>query len=175
MLRRPPKIPKVSPEEIVKKWKIVSGDKVQVISGKEAGKIGTIKKVIRKSNQVLIEGVNLVKKHVASKDEFKGGIFSIESPLHISKVLLVDPKYGVGTRIGYKYLEDGQKVRISKISGAIIEKPGLSPDYIKKKKERERLGIGIKDTPVSISSLRTYTQTLAQTNPSAAKSIEDLD
>jgi large subunit ribosomal protein L24 len=65
--------------------------KVEVLNGKEKGKQGTVKKVLRKTNRVIVEGVNLVKKHVKSTEEFKGGIFTKEASLHYSQIALLDP------------------------------------------------------------------------------------
>ncbi len=93
------------------------GDKVVVIAGKEKGKEGNIVKVLRKENRVLIENVNLMKKHQKSDGQNPGSIAEIEAPLHISNVMLVDPSSNKRTRVGKTQNKDNKKVRIAKKSG----------------------------------------------------------
>jgi len=101
---------------------VKKGDEVIVISGKDKGKRGRVLAVYPKKNRVLVEGVNVVKKHMRpSPKNPRGGIIEIEAPIHASKVLPVDPKTGKPTRVGYKILEDGRKVRYAKRSGAILD------------------------------------------------------
>ncbi|RKQ85559.1 50S ribosomal protein L24 [Brockia lithotrophica] len=101
---------------------VKKGDEVIVISGKDKGKRGRVLAVYPKKNRVLVEGVNVVKKHMRpSPKNPRGGIIEIEAPIHASNVLPVDPKTGKPTRIGYKVLEDGRKVRYAKRSGAILD------------------------------------------------------
>lgn len=98
------------------------GDKVQVISGKDKGKQGVILAAFPKKNRVLVEGVNIVKKHVKpSQANPQGGIISQEAPIHVSNVMPLDPKTGLPTRVGYKVV-DGKKVRYAKRSGEILDK-----------------------------------------------------
>lgn len=102
--------------------KIKKGDKIQVLAGKDKGKQGTVLET-RTDNRVLVEGVNMVKKHVRpnpNKGE-TGGIVDIEAPLAISNVALVNPVTGKGERVGFKVLEDGKKVRIFKKSGEVAD------------------------------------------------------
>jgi len=104
----------------MKKFKIKSGDTVRVMSGKDRGKTGTVLKVIRDKDRVLVEGVNIVTKRVKPTAENpQGGLVEKEAPIHISNVMLVDPKKGVPTRVGYK-IKDGKKVRYSKKTGEEI-------------------------------------------------------
>ncbi len=104
----------------MKKFKIKSGDTVRVMSGKDRGKTGTVIKVIRDKDRVLVEGVNIVTKRVKPTAENpQGGLVEKEAPIHISNVMLVDPKKGVPTRVGYK-IKDGKKVRYSKKTGEEI-------------------------------------------------------
>jgi len=170
MLARKPKLPKVKPRDLIRKWHIFKGDKVEVIRGKEKRKVGVVKKLMRDSNQVILEGINLVKKHIASREDFKGGIFSIEAPIHYSNVMLVDPKDGRRTRISSKYTEEGSKLRLSKRTGTVIPKPPIPEEDLKRQREREKRGIGAKDTPLDIVKLQTYKSPSIQ-----AKSIEDVD
>ncbi|MFV1997704.1 MAG: 50S ribosomal protein L24 [Acidiferrobacterales bacterium] len=102
--------------------KIKKGDRIQVLAGKDKGKQGTVLET-RTDNRVLVEGVNMVKKHVRpnpNKNE-TGGIVDIEAPLAISNVALVNPVTGKGERVGFKVLEDGKKVRIFKKSGEVAD------------------------------------------------------
>lgn len=102
--------------------RVRKGDKVVVVAGKDKAKTGTVLVVYPKENKVLVEGVNLIKRHTkpnaANPD---GGILEREAPLHVSNVQLVDPKTGAPTRVGYKTLEDGKKVRYAKKSGEEID------------------------------------------------------
>ncbi|ELK20894.1 50S ribosomal protein L24 [Anoxybacillus flavithermus TNO-09.006] len=101
---------------------VKKGDKVQVISGKDKGKQGVILAAFPKKNRVLVEGVNIIKKHVKpSQANPQGGIISQEAPIHVSNVMPLDPKTGLPTRVGYKVV-DGKKVRYAKRSGEILDK-----------------------------------------------------
>ncbi|AMX84834.1 50S ribosomal protein L24 [Geobacillus subterraneus] len=101
---------------------VKKGDKVQVISGKDKGKQGVILAAFPKKNRVIVEGVNIVKKHAKpSQANPQGGIIEKEAPIHVSKVMPLDPKTGAPTRIGYKIV-DGKKVRYAKKSGEILDK-----------------------------------------------------
>jgi large subunit ribosomal protein L24 len=101
---------------------VKKGDKVQVISGKDKGKQGVILEAFPKLNRVLVEGVNVVKKHAKpSQANPQGGILSQEAPIHVSNVMPLDPKTGAPTRVGYK-LVDGKKVRVAKKSGETLDK-----------------------------------------------------
>jgi large subunit ribosomal protein L24 len=104
------------------KLKIKKGDKVVVLTGKSKGTTGEVLKVMPAESRVLVQGVNLVKKHQApSQMNPQGGIVSVERPIHISNVALADPKTGKATRVGYKMLKDGKKVRVARKSGEAIE------------------------------------------------------
>ncbi|MBB6693969.1 50S ribosomal protein L24 [Cohnella xylanilytica] len=97
-------------------------DNVIVISGKDKGKKGRVIAAYPRENRVLVEGVNLVKKHTRpNANNPQGGIVEQEAPIHASNVMHVDPKTGKATRIGYKVLENGKKVRIAKKSGQEID------------------------------------------------------
>jgi large subunit ribosomal protein L24 len=101
---------------------VKKGDKVQVISGKDKGKQGTVLVAYPKKERVLVEGVNVVKKHAKpSQDNPQGGILNQEAPIHVSNVLPIDPKSGEPTRVGYE-VRDGKKVRIAKKSGQALDK-----------------------------------------------------
>jgi large subunit ribosomal protein L24 len=101
---------------------VKKGDKVVVISGKDKGKQGTILSAYPKQNRVLVEGINIVKKHSKpSQINPQGGIISREAAIHVSNVMPLDPKSGKPTRVGYK-IENGKKVRVAKISGESLDK-----------------------------------------------------
>ena len=101
--------------------KIKKNDKVVVIAGKDKGKTGEVIEVLPKENRVKVRGVNIVKKHQPQTQTSAGGILEIEAFLHVSNVAHVDPKDNKPTRVGFKTLEDGRKVRVAKRSGEVID------------------------------------------------------
>jgi large subunit ribosomal protein L24 len=105
--------------------KIKKGDYVQVLSGSlknGKGKKGEVLKVFNNEDRVLVAGVNMVKRHVRpSQADPDGGIKQFEAPIHVSNVAHVDPKDGKPTRVGFKVLKDGKKVRVAKRSGEVID------------------------------------------------------
>ena len=96
------------------------GDKVVVIAGSNKGKEGTIKKVLKAENKVIVEGVNLVKKHQKDNGNGTGGILEIEAPINRSNVMIIDPKTKKPTRIGKKIVK-GKKVRIARRSSDVLD------------------------------------------------------
>ena len=103
------------------KFKIKKGDQVVVITGRDKGKKGEVLKVLKKDNRVLVSGINVAKRHQkATPGGAAGGIVDIELAIHISNVALIDPKDESATRIGYKFLENGDKVRFARKSGEVI-------------------------------------------------------
>lgn len=101
---------------------VKKGDKVQVISGKDKGKQGVILEAYPKKDRVLVEGVNVIKKHSKpSQMNPQGGILTQEAPIHVSNVMPIDPKTGTPTRVGYQVV-DGKKVRVAKKSGEVLDK-----------------------------------------------------
>jgi large subunit ribosomal protein L24 len=103
------------------KLKIRKGDHVVVITGKDKGKKGEVLKVMPAENRVIVRGVAVVRRHQRQTATQEGGIISKEGPIHVSNVALEDPKDGTPTRVGYKFLKDGRKVRFAKRSGEIID------------------------------------------------------
>ena len=104
-----------------KRFRLRKGDDVVVISGRDKGKTGSILRVIRSEDRVIVDGINMVKRHTRPSQNQPGGIVDKEAPIHISNVALADPKDGSATRVGYKFLEDGRKVRVAKKSGEVID------------------------------------------------------
>jgi large subunit ribosomal protein L24 len=103
------------------RFKIKKGDNVVVLSGKDRGKRGEVLRVLPKENRVLVQGVNVVKRHTRPSQAQPGGVLEREAPVHISNLALEDPKTGLATRVGYKFLDDGRKVRFAKRSGEVID------------------------------------------------------
>lgn len=100
---------------------IKKGDKVVVIVGKDKGKVGVVKEALHKEDRVVVEGVNIVKKHVkSSQDAPQGGRIEFEGPIHVSNVMLQDPETGKPTRVSFKG-EGKDKVRVAKKSGKEIK------------------------------------------------------
>jgi len=103
------------------KYKIRKGDKVVVRTGKDKGKTGEVLRVLRDEARVLVQGVNMVKRHTRPAPGNPGGIIDKEASIHISNVALADPKTGKPTRVGFKILDGGRKVRIARRSGEAID------------------------------------------------------
>jgi len=106
---------------MMKRFRLRKGDDVVVISGRDKGKTGSILRVIPSEDRVIVDGINIVKRHTRPSQAQPGGIVDKEAPIHISNVALADPKDGSATRVGYKFLEDGRKVRFAKQSGEVID------------------------------------------------------
>jgi large subunit ribosomal protein L24 len=104
------------------KLKVKKGDRVVVISGRDKGRTGEILRVFPTERRVIVQGVNIVKRHTKPRMGEPGGIIEKELALHISNVAHVDPVSGKPTRIGYKFLGDGRKVRIARRSGEVIDR-----------------------------------------------------
>ena len=100
--------------------KINKGDHVIVLAGRDKGKHGEVIKVIPKENRALVRGVNMVRRHQKQTAASEGGIISKEATIDLSNLALEDPRDGKPTRVGFKFLEDGRKVRFSKRSGEVI-------------------------------------------------------
>ncbi len=102
------------------KLKIKKGDKVVVIAGKDKGKQGEVLLVIPSENRAVVSGVNIARRHTKQTTTQEGGIVQMSLPIHISNIALRDPKDGKPTRVTYKTLTDGTKVRVAKRSGETI-------------------------------------------------------
>jgi large subunit ribosomal protein L24 len=100
--------------------KIKTGDRVVVLSGRDKGKRGEVIKVMPKDGRALVRGVNMIRRHQKPSQVQQGGIISKEGPIHLSSIAIEDPKDGKPTRVGFKMLADGTKVRIARRSGEQI-------------------------------------------------------
>jgi large subunit ribosomal protein L24 len=103
------------------KVKLRKGDHVVVMTGKDKGKKGEILKMLPAENRAIVKGVGIVRRHQRQSANQEGGIVSKEAPIHISNLAIEDPKDGKPSRIGYKFLKDGRKVRFAKRSGEVID------------------------------------------------------
>ena len=104
--------------------KIKKGDTVEVVTGKDAGKRGRVLKVDLSRGRLVVEGVNMIKRHTRPNPQKKiqGGIVEREASVHASNVMVVSPDSGRRTRVGFKILDDGRKVRVAKTDGAILDR-----------------------------------------------------
>jgi large subunit ribosomal protein L24 len=103
------------------KLKIKKGDHVVVITGKDKGKKGEVLKVIPAENRAVVKGVSMVRRHQRQTAAQEGGIIAKEAAIHVSNLAIEDPKDGKPTRVGYKFLKDGRKVRFARRSGEVID------------------------------------------------------
>lgn len=126
-----------------------------IIAGRDKGLTGTVTTVIRSKNRVIVEGRNLVKKCVKRTEQSQGGIFDKEAPLHVSNVQLLDPVTKAPCKVGFRFLEDGTKVRVSRgleASGSIISRP----EILKQRRKPRITECGPRDTPQEEVMRRTY-------------------
>ncbi|ETV96654.1 ribosomal protein L24 [Aphanomyces invadans] len=124
-------------------WNIFRGDLVEVISGPHRGKQGEVKEVIRAKNAVVLNDINMRHRYVKAKPGVAPGrIYLAPGPIHYSNVNLVDPSIGKPTRIGIRFAEDGERLRISKKTGTVIPKP----DVLKERQAPRRTETGPLDT-----------------------------
>jgi large subunit ribosomal protein L24 len=101
--------------------KIKKGDHVVVITGKDKGKKGEVLKILPSENRAIVKGVAMVRRHQRQTTTQDGGIITKEAAIHISNLALEDPKDGKPTRVGFKFLKDGRKVRFARRSGEVID------------------------------------------------------
>jgi large subunit ribosomal protein L24 len=106
------------------KTPVRKNDEVLVIGGKDRGKRGRVLQVLPEKNRILVEGVNMIKRHTRPNPQrnIKGGIVEREAAIHASNVMPVDPDSGKATRVGRKVLDDGRRVRVSRRSGGMLDK-----------------------------------------------------
>ncbi|MBV8801276.1 MAG: 50S ribosomal protein L24 [Alphaproteobacteria bacterium] len=101
--------------------RIKKGDRVVVLSGRDKGRKGEVLRVMPQEDRAFVSGVNLVKRHQRQTARAQGGIVSKEAPIHLSNIAHIDPKTGGPTRVGFRVLGDGRKVRFAKKSGEVID------------------------------------------------------
>jgi|TARA_B110000977_G_scaffold129249_1_gene164837 large subunit ribosomal protein L24 len=141
--------------DLIERWKIYRGDQVMVNAGKDRGQVGVVTKVFRKENRMIVEGLNLVKKHVKRTEGNNGGVITMESPVHYSNISLVDPVTGSPVRVGMRFLDDGTKVRVTRgrlASGAIVPKP----DIAMQRRRPRNTKVGSRDTSWQDTLQNTY-------------------
>ena len=98
-----------------------TGDKVVVITGKDKGKQGKIIKTLKAENKVIVEGINMIKKHVKPNGQNAGSIVDMEAPIHASNVMILDPKTNKGTRVGHTTDKKGKKIRVARKSNENLD------------------------------------------------------
>jgi large subunit ribosomal protein L24 len=101
--------------------KIRKGDRVVVTAGRDKGKTGEVRQVNPTEDRAIVAGVNLVRRHTRQTAKTEGGILTKEAPIHLSNLAIADPKTGKPTRVGFRVLDDGRKVRVAKRSGDLID------------------------------------------------------
>jgi large subunit ribosomal protein L24 len=101
--------------------KIKKGDHVVVLTGKDKGKHGEVLKMMPEENRAIVKGIAMIRRHQRQTATQDGGIISKEAAIHVSNLALEDPKDGKPTRVGFKFLKDGRKVRFAKRSGEVID------------------------------------------------------
>ena len=102
--------------------KIKKGDRVKVIAGRSKGKVGDVLRVLPAESRVVVSGVNMIKRHTKPNRNEQGGIVEREAAIHVSNVALIDPKSDKPTKVGFKFLEDGRKVRFARASGETLDR-----------------------------------------------------
>jgi large subunit ribosomal protein L24 len=110
-------------EAVMARVKIKTGDQVEVIAGRDKGKRGKVLRVEPKAGRAVVEHVNMIKRHTkpSSSANMQGGIIEREGPIALANLLIVSPDTGQASRVGYKILDDGRKVRIAKVDGATLD------------------------------------------------------
>ena len=104
------------------KMKIRKGDRVKVIAGRSKGKVGDVIRALPGESRVVVSGVNMIKRHTKPGRTEQGGIIEREAAIHVSNVALLDPKSDKPTKVGFKFLEDGRKVRFARASGETLDR-----------------------------------------------------
>ena len=104
------------------KWKIKKGDNVVVISGRDKGKSGEVLRVLPADRRLIVQGIHIARRHTKPRMGDPGGIVDKELTIDVSNVAHIDPQSGKPTRVGYKILDDGRKVRFARRSGEVLDK-----------------------------------------------------
>ncbi len=103
------------------KHRIKKGDKVIVLAGRDRGREGEVLKMLPDEDRAIVNGINMVRRHTRPSPQDPGGIVDKELPIHVSNLAVADPKDGKATKVGFKRLEDGRKVRVARRSGEVID------------------------------------------------------
>jgi len=147
-------------KDLIKKWKIVRGDQIEVIAGKDKKKRGMVLKCYHKENRLIIQGINIVKKAMKGTEYTKGSFIYKEAPIHYSNVALIDPITNLRTKVKLEFTDTGEKIRKSrKFKDAngnyhVVAKP---IEYLTSyKKERADQKVGENDTPPDLVLLKTF-------------------
>ncbi|KAI9189899.1 39S ribosomal protein L24, mitochondrial [Blastocladiella emersonii ATCC 22665] len=158
-----PKVPKVQPKDVVKRWNIFMHDDVMVMSGANKGEKGKVINIDKSRNLVFVEGKKLIKKHIPITPQTpRGGTYPMESGIHVSNVALIDPKDGQPCSVRWERVEDpatGKLIRrrISKLSSLEIPRPKFDPSELEKKRIKDNKC----DTLLEAAQEQTYFPTLA--------------
>ena len=137
----------------INSWHIVRGDTVFVRNGRSAGHIGRVLDVLRTKNRVVVEGANMVKRHVRAEGTQPGGVISTPSAIHYSNLNLLDPTLKRPTKVAIRFTQSGEKARVSKKSGAVIPWPEPANKYERPLRAAEP---GPRDTPAAVASITSY-------------------
>jgi large subunit ribosomal protein L24 len=137
----------------INSWHIVRGDTVFVRSGRSAGHIGRVLDVLRTKNRIVVEGANMVKRHVRAEGNQPGGVISTPSAIHYSNINLLDLTLKRPTKVAIRFTQGGEKTRVSKKSGAVIPWPEPANKYERPLRAAEP---GPRDTPVSVVAATSY-------------------
>ncbi|KAG5185917.1 translation protein SH3-like domain-containing protein [Tribonema minus] len=146
--------PSLDPKNILspEKWLIVRGDLVQMVTGADKNKQGVVREVIRKENRLIVEGLNVQQVTLPERDGQAERVVSRPQPVHVSAVALVCPETGRPTRAARRYLEDGTRVRVAALSGAIIPRP----EVLLQRRRAKNLIVGPKDTEAEAAHAVTF-------------------
>jgi len=137
----------------INSWHIVRGDTVYVRNGRSAGHIGRVLDVLRTKNRVVVEGANMVKRHVRAEGSQPGGVISTPSAIHYSNLNLLDPTLKRPTKVAIRFTQSGEKARVSKKSGAVIPWPEPASKYERPLRAAEP---GPRDTPAAVAAITSY-------------------
>jgi len=137
----------------INSWHIVRGDTVFVRSGRSAGHIGRVLDVLRTKNRIVVEGANMVKRHVRAEGNQPGGVISTPSAIHYSNLNLLDPTLKRPTKVAIRFTQGGEKTRVSKKSGAVIPWPEPANKYERPLRSAES---GPSDTPAAVVAVTSY-------------------
>ncbi|XP_012673721.1 probable 39S ribosomal protein L24, mitochondrial [Clupea harengus] len=138
-------------------WSVFKGDTVEILAGKDKGKQGKVVQVFRHRNWVILEGLNAHYRFIGKTNDYRGTYIASEAPLLLTQISLIDPTDRKPTEVGWRFTEEGERVRVSTRTGRIIPKPTVQrSDGV----VREQWKDGPKDTPTEDALLKTYTPSL---------------